>query len=87
VPSGFLQLRVVARDGRTFTGIRVNEDGFSVQFRDLSGRLHSFWKDELDVLEPQWQRSPMPSYANRLNPGQTDDLVAYLVSLKGAADE
>ncbi|MDA1091811.1 MAG: c-type cytochrome [Acidobacteria bacterium] len=87
VPSGFLQLRVVARDGRTFTGVRVNEDAFSVQFRDLSGRLYSFWKDELDVLEPQWRRSPMPSYANRLTPGHAEDLVAYLVALKGAAGE
>jgi putative heme-binding domain-containing protein len=84
VPSGFLQLRVVTRDGRVISGIRVNEDGFSVQLRDLSGRFHSFWKDELDVLEQQWQRSPMPSYEERLTPEQTDDVVAYLVSLKGA---
>ena len=82
VPSGFLQLSVVTRDGRTLTGIRVNEDGFSIQFRDLSGRLHSFWKTELDTLEHQWQRSPMQSYAARLTTEQTDDLVAYLVSLK-----
>lgn len=84
VPSGFLQLRVVTKDGRALTGFRVNEDAFSIQFRDLSGRLHSFWKYELDVLEQQWQRSPMGSYAARLTSEQTDDLVAYLVSLKGA---
>ena len=82
VPRGFLQLRVVTRDGRTLTGIRVNEDAFSVQLRDLTGRMHSFWKDELDVLDQQWQQSPMPSYAGRLNAAQTDDLVAYLVSLE-----
>ena len=87
VPSGFLQLRVVVRDGRVFTGVRVNEDGFSVQFLDLQGRLHSFWKDELDALDQQWQRSPMPSYASRLTADETDDLVAYLVSLKGVTDE
>ncbi len=83
VPTGFLQLRVVAKDGRGLTGVRVNEDGFSIQFRDLSGQLHSFWKDELETLERQWQRSPMPSYEPRLTAEQTDDLVAYLVSLKG----
>ena len=85
VPRGFLQLRVVTRDGRTLTGIRVNEDGFSVQFRDLEGGLHSFWKDELETLEKQWQRSPMVSYEDVLTPAQTDDLVSYLVSLKGAS--
>ena len=83
VPSGFLQLRVVTRDGRALTGIGVNEDGFSIQFRDLSGRLHSFWKRELETLEQQWQRSPMGSYEARLTSEETDDLVAYLVSLTG----
>ncbi len=84
VPSGFLQLRVVTTDGLAVSGIRVNEDGFSVQFRDRTGQLHSFWKDELDTLEKQWQRSPMVSYETRLTAEQMDDLVSYLVSLKGA---
>ncbi len=83
VPSGFLQLRVVPRDGGALTGIRVNEDAFSIQLRDLSGRLHSFWKDELDLIEPQWRRSPMTSYEGRLTAEQTDDLVAFLVTLRG----
>lgn len=84
VPNGFLQIRVVTEGGRAFTGIRVNEDGFSIQFRDFAGNLHSFWKDELETLDKQWQRSPMVSYEARLTPGQTDDLVAYLVSLRGS---
>lgn len=84
VPSGFVQLDVVTKDGRTFTGVRVNEDGFSVQFRDLSGALHSFWKDELETLEKQWGRSPMESYETRLAPEQLDDITAYLVSLRGS---
>ena len=83
VPIGFLQLRIVTEDGRVLTGVRVNEDGFSIQFRDLSGRLYSFWKTELDTLDRQWRRSPMQRYAARLTTQQTDDLVAYLVSLKG----
>ena len=83
VPSDFLQLRVVTRDGAALTGIRVNEDAFSIQFKDLSGRLHSFWKDELELIERQWQRSPMTSYEGRLTAEQTDDLVAFLVTLRG----
>lgn len=87
VPSDFLQLRVVTRDGAALTGIRVNEDAFSIQFKDLSGRLHSFWKDELELIEQQWQRSPMTSYEGRLTVEQTDDLVAYLVTLGGDGSE
>ncbi len=83
VPRGFVQLTVVTQDGREFTGVRVNEDGFSVQFRDLSGALHSFWKDELQTLEKNFQRSPMESYESRLSPEQLDDVVAYLVTLGG----
>ena len=85
LPHGFLLLQVVTKDGRTLTGTRVNEDGFSIQLRDPAGGIHSFWKDELDTLDKMWQRSPMVSYQARLTTRQTDDLVAYLVSLKGAS--
>ena len=84
VPMGFLQLRVVTQDAQALTGIRVNEDGFSIQLRDLSGRLHSFWKHELSTLDKQWKRSPMMSYEATLASEQLDDLVAYMVSLQGA---
>ena len=83
VPSDFLLVRVVTKDGRALTGVRINEDGFSIQLRDLSGGFSSFWKDELDTLDQEWQRSPMVSYGSRLSAEETDDLVAYLVSLKG----
>src|SRR5262249_18326117 len=37
VPSGFKRVRAVTRDGRRITGIVVNEDTFSIQFRDAGG--------------------------------------------------
>jgi len=84
IPTGFLQLRVVTNEGRVLTGVRVNEDTFSLQFRDLSGQFHSFWKDELDSVDKLWGRSPMPSYASRVTDTQTDDLVTYLVAVGDA---
>ena len=83
LPTSFLQVRVITKDEHILRGIRVNEDAFSIQFRDLAGRLHSFWKDELNELNKEWQRSPMDSYREKLTKEQIDDLVAYLVSLKG----
>ncbi len=83
LPTGFLQVRVITTDGRTLTGVRINEDGFSIQFRDLSDRFHSFWKDELRALEKDWKRSPMVSYETMLASDELDDLVVYLVSLRG----
>ena len=85
VPNGFLLLLVATDDGRSVDGVRVNEDAFSVQFRDFSGNLHSFWKHELQTLEKRWQISPMTSYEARLTPEQTDDLISFLVSLKGGS--
>ncbi len=79
----FLQVRVVTRDGRAITGVRLNEDAFSIQLRDLSGAIHSFWKSELAELHKDWGKSPMPSYKDVFKPEQIEDLVAYLASLRG----
>lgn len=79
----FLQIRVVTRDGRAITGVRLNEDPFSIQLRDLSGGIHSFWKSELKELHKDWGKSPMPNYKDVFKPEEIDDLVAYLASLRG----
>lgn len=83
VPEEFLQVQVTTRDGRRIMGVRLNEDNYSIQLRDLSGQLLSFWKDELRSLDRQPGRSPMPSYRGRLSDRELDDLVACLVSLRG----
>lgn len=83
LPDNFLQVRVVTRDGRAITGVRLNEDAFSIQLRDFSERIHSFWKSELLELHKDWGKSPMPSYRDVFQPEAIDDLVAYLASLRG----
>jgi putative heme-binding domain-containing protein len=83
VPLDFLQVRVVTRDGHSLTGVRVNEDSFSIQIRDVSNHFHSFWKSELTEIVTEPKRSLMPSVRNSLTPGELDDLVAYLESLEG----
>jgi putative heme-binding domain-containing protein len=79
----FLQVRVVTADGKRLTGVRLNEDTLSIQLRDYSGGLHSFLKSELRELNKDWGKSPMPSYRNTLTEAELEDLVAYLVSLRG----
>jgi cytochrome c oxidase cbb3-type subunit 3 len=83
VPLAFLQVRVVTENGRIITGVRLNEDAFSIQIRDLSNQFHSFWKNELTEIVKEPKRSIMPSYQNSLTTAEMDDLLAYLESLQG----
>jgi cytochrome c oxidase cbb3-type subunit III len=83
MPDNFLQVCVVTWDGKRLTGVRLNEDLLSIQLRDYSGGLHSFLKSELRELHKDWGKSPMPSYRNTLTEAELEDLVAYLVSLRG----
>jgi cytochrome c oxidase cbb3-type subunit 3 len=64
------------------TGVRLNEDSFTVQVRDLEGRLHSLRKADLEHLRPETETSLMPSYRELLEDPELDDLVAYLMTLQ-----
>src|SRR5438067_9499645 len=77
----YLPVSVVERNGSEVRGIRVNEDSFTIQLRDAQGRLYSFRKTDVANIDKQAGRSLMPSYKDRLNAVDADDLVAYLYSL------
>lgn len=82
LPENFLYVRLVTRDGQELAGVRVNEDTFSIQIREATGTLHSFFKSELSELHKDFGKSPMPSYATAFSKNQLNDLVAYLMSLR-----
>jgi putative heme-binding domain-containing protein len=84
VPDGYLLVKATAKGGETVTGARLNEDSFSIQILDNTGRSHSYWKQDLAELERQKGKSPMPSYKGQLSGEDLTDLVAYLASLKEA---
>ena len=81
--TGYLLVHVVTKDGHEMTGIRVNEDTFTIQLRDVAGHFYSFDKTKLKTIETEPGKTVMPSYSN-LSATDLDDLVAYLSSLKGA---
>jgi cytochrome c oxidase cbb3-type subunit III len=82
VPEGFLLVTVVPNSGQPVTGVRANEDSFSIQLRDGQGRSFSFWKKDLAKIDRQPGKSPMPSYQGQLTDTELTDLTAYLASLK-----
>jgi putative heme-binding domain-containing protein len=79
----FLPVHVITQDGREVSGIRVNEDSFTIQLKDSGNQFHTFRKSDLKQLEKQPTKTLMPSYDRRLAPAELDHLVAYLYSLKG----
>ena len=63
-------------------GLRVNEDAFTVQVRDVSGTIHSFRKDELTQYEKVFAHSLMREYSTALSDEDMDDLSSYMMSLR-----
>jgi cytochrome c oxidase cbb3-type subunit III len=81
IPDSYTGVTVVERDGRRVTGVRINEDTFTVQLRDLSQKFRMYRKDEVrQVLHET--KSLMPDYKS-LPAADLDDLLAYLDSLRG----
>ncbi|MSU65755.1 MAG: c-type cytochrome [Opitutus sp.] len=80
--TNFAFIRVKTLDGKEASGVRVNEGAFYVQFRDMTGALWSFQKSELADFKSD-RSSPMPVYAGLLAPAEIDDVIAYLVTLRG----
>jgi len=83
IPTNFLQVEVRTKDGRDIFGVRVNEDTFSIQIRDLSGHTYSLFKSELIHIEKQWGKSLMPGYSNTFSKRELNDIVAFLTLLRG----
>jgi putative heme-binding domain-containing protein len=75
------EIRAVTRTGRAVTGRRMNEDTSSIQLIDPEGHLISLIKSDVKELTPL-KVSAMPSYQDRLTPGELSDVLAYLRSLK-----
>jgi cytochrome c oxidase cbb3-type subunit 3 len=82
LPTNFLLIRAVPTKGAPVAGVRVNEDTFSIQVRDLSGKVHSLFKSDLTELHKDWGATPMPSFSGVFSAGELDDVVAFLVSLR-----
>jgi putative heme-binding domain-containing protein len=83
VPDGHVVVTAKPKDARAVRGVRVSEDVFWVYVRDPGGRIHRYWKSDLDALEREAGASLMPAYGAERRPTEVDDLVAYLAGLRG----
>ena len=74
-------------DGKPVSGMRMNEDTFSVQLIDAGGQLVSLRKADLAEFEID-RSSAMPSFEGKIQGDDLENLVAYLASqrLREATD-
>jgi putative heme-binding domain-containing protein len=80
--AGNRPFRAVTRDGATIQGRLLNQDTFSIQIIDASERLVSLSRSNL--REAGFLKvSPMPSMRDKLTAQEVDDVVGYLLTLKG----
>lgn len=84
LPDGFLYVTAIPFSGKTVEGIRLNEDSFSIQIKDMAGKIHSFRKAELKELQKHKGKTPMPSFEKVLSETELQDLVAFLAVSRGA---
>lgn len=83
VPDGHVVVTARPKDTRAIRGVRVSEDAFWVYVRDPGGRIHRYWKSDLEALEREAGASLMPAFGAQRAATEIDDLVAYLASLRG----
>jgi cytochrome c oxidase cbb3-type subunit 3 len=80
VPREFEGVTAITRSGKRVTGIRVNEDTFSLQIRLQDETFALYRKSELTKVVDE-TRSLMPSYKG-LPAADLQDLLAYLDTLR-----
>ncbi len=81
IPPEYEGVTVVTSDGKKLTGVRVNEDTFSIQLRLQNGKFGLFKKSDLKTVTYE-KKSLMPAY-DKLPAKDLQDLLAYLATLRG----
>ena len=80
---GFLSVFVETKDGRKISGVQRGYDTFSAQLVDAQGKYYSFYREEVKSMRRE-AKSMMPdSYGKMFNDGEVNDLVAYMLTLRG----
>ncbi len=83
ISPGFETITVVTRDGKKIVGVHRGYDNFNALLVDQAGKFYSFDKNEVTSAKQEY-RSLMPgTYAKLFSPAELDDVLAYLMTLKG----
>lgn len=78
VDSAWWRIQATMKDGHAISGLRLNEDTFSIQYMDAQGHLRTLPKSAIAKRE-LLRTSPMPRFESKLSAAQLDDLLAFLI--------
>jgi cytochrome c oxidase cbb3-type subunit 3 len=81
IPQEYEGVTIVTMQGKKLTGVRVNEDTFTIQLRLQDGKFALYKKSDLRTVSYE-KKSLMPSY-DKLDAKDMQDLLAYLDGLRG----
>jgi putative heme-binding domain-containing protein len=86
MPPAYEPVTLVSKDGQKIRAIKKAEDAFSIQVMDSRGRIQGYPRSTLQEVIYE-KTSLMPEYGpGRLNENDLNDLLAYLSTLRGAAN-
>jgi len=77
-PMEYEPVRVVTKGGQAIDGVMRNQDAWSVQFMDMSGKLHSVARSELRSVTIKPGGIMPTDYDKRLSADEFADLLAFL---------
>ncbi len=81
-PQEYESVTAVTADGKTITGVTLNEDSFTVQIMDSGEHIHLLEKDTLKSFQKS-RESAMPKYSpDVLSDKEVDDIVAFLATVE-----
>jgi putative heme-binding domain-containing protein len=79
----YATITAVKRDGTKIVGVG-SLDNFTVQITDVAGNYYSFSRSDLASCTRELKSLMPDNYSRSLKPAEIDDLIAYLVNLRGA---
>ncbi len=82
IGDNYRAVTAVTLAGQQIQGIKLNEDDYSIQIRDMKDNARSFLRKNLREVRPE-SKSLMPAYGAILSATDIENLVAYLSSLRG----
>lgn len=81
--AGYEPVTLTTPSGRQIQAVKKNEDLFSVQVMDARERIQGYVKSDMREVKNETKSAMPPFGTERLSESQLDDVVRYLLTLRG----